>query len=114
MDSCDSRPSSSLGTPSFKPTRAISCSEVHLLDSEKPLQLLGMLSRDSSKDEDGKEIVFAEDDERTPCMSHSSSIASHDSIAVVLNKRGSVYSNNSSNTSGMVMKSIPVRLCVIK
>ena len=91
MSSCDSRPSSSLGSST---TTAVICSEVHLLDSNKTLRLLSI---DSEGDKDGE---FGEDDERTPCMSHSSSINSHDSI-VALNKRGSIDSTNSSNTSGV-------------
>ena len=91
MSSCDTRPSSSLGSSA---TTAVICSEIHLLDSNKTLRLLSI---DSEGDKDGE---FGEDDERTPCMSHSSSINSHDSI-VALNKRGSIYSTNSSNTSGV-------------
>ena len=65
------------------------------MDSEAPIPKLLL-----SEEEDKQEEEFEEDDnERTPCMSHSSSITSHESI-VVLNKRGSVYSTNSSNTSG--------------
>ena len=66
------------------------------MDSEAPIPKL-LLSKEEDKQE---EEEFEEDDnERTPCISHSSSITSHESI-VVLNKRGSVYSTNSSNTSG--------------
>ncbi len=95
MDSFDSRPSSSLG----ESTRAISCSEVHLLDSDKPLRTLLR----GGESEDKQEEEFEEDGDRTPpYLSHSSSINSHDSI-IALSKRESVYSTNSSNTSGIKM-----------
>ena len=57
------------------------------MDSEAHVPKL-LLSEEEDKQE---EEEFEEDDnERTPYMSHSSSITSHESI-VVLNKRGSVY-----------------------